>query len=64
VQFLVEKHPDALCTPNIMGMLPFHVAAVHQAPLNVLFYLACQDPEALLSCSSDLALSDHDQLMS
>jgi len=48
VQLLVEKHPDALHTTNRMGMLPYHMAAFHQAPLDALFYLACQNPEALL----------------
>jgi len=51
VQFLLEKHPDALRATNRMGWLPFHMAAVHQAPLEVLFYLVCQNPEALLCCS-------------
>jgi len=56
MQFLAEKHPDALRKLNRMGMLPFHVAAVHQAPLDVLFYLACRNPEALLHCSSNFAV--------
>jgi len=47
VQFLVEKHPDALHCMNHMGLLPFHVAAINDADLDVLFYLACQKPEAL-----------------
>jgi len=60
VQFLVEKHLGALRSINRMGMLPFHMAAVRQAPLDVIFYLACRDPEALLCHNSDLALPDHD----
>jgi len=63
VQLLVEKHPDALRITNRIGMLPFHMAAVHQAPLDVLFYLACRNPEALLYGSGDLSLSDKGQLI-
>jgi len=63
IQFLVGKHPDALHSINRMDMLPFHMAAVHQAPLDVLFYLACQYPEALLCYSGDLVHSDNDQKM-
>jgi len=48
---------------NRMDMLPFRVAAVHKAPLDVLFYLACQNLEALLCGSSVLALPDNDQLI-
>jgi len=29
MQFLVERHLDAICKMNRKGMLPFHVAAVH-----------------------------------
>jgi len=36
VQFLVEKHPDSLRKFNRMGMLPFHITALHQAPLDVM----------------------------
>ncbi len=63
MQFLVEKHPHAVCKLNRMGMLPFHVAALNQAPLDALFYLACQNPEALQYCNSNLAVSDHVQLI-
>jgi len=58
MQFLVEKYPDAVRKINRMGMLPFHVAALHQAPLDVLFYLACRNPEALLYGRGNLAVSD------
>jgi len=63
MQFLVEKHPHAVCKLNQMGMLPFHVAALNQAPLDALFYLACQNPEALQYCSSKHAVSDHVQII-
>ncbi len=63
IQFLVEKYPDALGKINRMGMLSFHVAAVHQAPLDILFYLATQNPEALLYDSSNIAVSDCVQLI-
>jgi len=58
MQFLVEKYPDAVCKINQMGMLPFHVAAVHQAPLDVLFFLACRNPEALLYGRGNFAVAD------
>jgi len=63
VQLLLENHPDALCITDRMGMLPFHMAGVHQAPLNVLFYLACQNPDALLYRSGHLCLSDNGPLI-
>jgi len=63
MQFLVERHPDAVRKMNRKGMLPFHVAAVHQAPLDVLFYLACQNTEALLHCSSNFVVSDCVQMI-
>jgi len=46
VQFLVGKCSNALRTTNKMGMLPWHIAAIHQAPLDILFYLVRDDPEA------------------
>jgi len=47
VKFLVDKHPGALNCSNRMGWLPFHVAALQDVALDVLFYLICQDPGAL-----------------
>jgi len=52
MQFLLQKQPEVLCYANILGHLPFHIAALHQVPLDALFHLACQDPEALLWNSS------------
>jgi len=39
-------------------MLPFHMAAVNQAPMDVLFYLACQNPEALLCTEHGQVIPD------
>jgi len=63
-QVLVGKYPDALHKINRMGMLLFHVAAVHDAPLDVLFFFACQNPEVLLTGHSNLVVSDcaHEQV--
>jgi len=47
VQFLVEKHPSALTCTDRMGLLAFHVAAPHDAALEVLFYVLCQNPGAV-----------------
>jgi len=49
VEFLVEQYPASLRIPNRFGWLPFHVAAINDAPLDVLFYLGSQYPEHLLS---------------
>jgi len=57
VQFLVEKHPDALNCTNRMGWLPVHVAALRGASLDVLYYLVCQNPVALLTGSQCLSSS-------
>jgi len=61
VKFLVEKHPDALHHMNHKKLLPFHVAAMNNADLDVLFYLACQKPEALFDhhCHSFTPPSDN-----
>jgi len=56
VQFLVEKYPAALHRTNRMGLLPYHVAAMQDADMNVLFYLACRTPEVLTN-SPVLSLS-------
>ena len=48
VEFLVEEHRAALLSPNQQGFLPLHVAAMCDAPLDVLFYLVCENPEMLL----------------
>jgi len=48
VEFLVEEHRAALLSPNQQGFLPLHVAVMCGAPLDVLFYLACENPELLL----------------
>jgi len=48
VTFLVEQHAAALRKPNRHGWLPLHVAALQNVPLDVVFYLARQNPESLL----------------
>jgi len=48
IQYLVEAYPAALRHPNRLGWLPLHLAAMHDAPLSVVFYLARQHPECLL----------------
>jgi len=53
MQFLLEKQPGVLRRTNRFGFLPFHVAALHHAPLDALFQLACQDPEGLLCHSPE-----------
>jgi len=58
VQLLVEQHPDALNSMNRMGCLPFHAAALHGASLDVLYYLVCQNPGALLTGSPWLSSSE------
>ncbi len=47
VQFLVEKYPDAVTCTDRMGWLPFQVAALHNAALDVVFFLIGQHPGAL-----------------
>jgi len=61
VQFLVEKHPDALTCPNRRGWLPFQVAALHDAPLDVVFYLICENPLTLQTGSHCCLLSVSEQ---
>jgi len=47
VQFLVEKYPGAVTCTDRMGWLPFQVAALHDAALDVVFFLIGQHPGAL-----------------
>ncbi len=44
ITYLVEVHPEALNYPNRRGWLPIHIAAMHDAPLDMLFYLATRCP--------------------
>ncbi len=48
VRFLVKPNPVALRSVNRSGWLPIHLAAMHNASLNIMFYLACHNPESLL----------------
>jgi len=47
VQFLVEQYPGAVTCTDQMGWIPFHLAALQDAALDVVFYLICQHPGAL-----------------
>jgi len=44
MMYLVELHPKALNCPNREGWLPLHIAAMHDAPLDMLYYLARRSP--------------------
>jgi len=48
VQYLVKQYSAALHRANQSGWLLVHLAAMHNAPLNIVFYLACNNPESLL----------------
>ncbi len=48
VEYLVKQYPAALRSVNRSGWLPIHLAVMHDAPLDVLFYLARHNPESLL----------------
>jgi len=48
VQFLIKKHEAALHSPNREGFLPLHVAAMCDAPLDILFHLAHGNPQVLV----------------
>jgi len=48
VEYLVKAHPAALRIANRGGWLPLHLAAMNDAPLNVIFYLARQHPECMI----------------
>jgi len=42
--YLVELHPEALNCPNRGGWLPLHIAAMQDAPLDMLYYLTRRNP--------------------
>jgi len=48
VQYLVKHYPTALHRANQLGWLPIHLAAMNNASLTILFYIACHNPESLL----------------
>jgi len=48
VQYLVKEYPAAIRSVNRSGWLPIHLAVMHDAPLDILFYLARNNPESLL----------------
>jgi len=45
VKYLVRNYPEALLVRNRSGWLPLHVAALNEAPLDVLLFLVTQTPE-------------------
>jgi len=47
VEFLVERHHAAFLSPNRMGYLPIHIAAMVDAPLDMIFNIASLYPESL-----------------
>jgi len=48
VQFMAEQHPNALNCANQKGWSLLHVAALQDAPLDMVYYLLCQNLGALL----------------
>jgi ankyrin repeat protein len=47
VRFLVEQRPPSVEPVDGAGMRPIHVAAIHGAPLDVVFFLMLTDPESI-----------------
>jgi len=48
VEYLVKQYPAAVHMTNQLGYLPFHLAVMHDAPIDILLYLARRNPESLL----------------
>jgi len=48
VLHLAKKYPAAMRSTNHAGWLQLHLAAMHDAPLDVLFYLVCEVPESVM----------------
>jgi len=48
VEYLVKAHPAAVRIANRGGWIPLHLAAMHDAPLSAVFYLARQHPECMI----------------
>jgi len=48
VIYLAKRYPAAMRTTNRRGWLPLHVAAMYDAPLDVLFYLVREFPESVM----------------
>lgn len=54
VRLLVEQEPPTVRQRNGNGLLPLHIAALHDAPLDVVFFLVTTDPKSI----SEVAASD------
>jgi len=50
VIYLAKQYPAAMRSTNRRGWLPLHLAAIHDAPLDVLFYLVREIPESIMRC--------------
>ncbi len=48
IEYLVQQNPVATHQTNRSGWLPLHLAAMHDAPIDILFYLTRHYPESLL----------------
>jgi len=48
IDFLTEKHDDALITKNTSGFYPIHLAAKQNLSINFLFKLAVQQPMSII----------------
>jgi len=48
VMYLTEQNAAAVRSVNRMGWLPLHVAAMHDAPLDMLFYFVREFPDCVM----------------
>jgi len=55
VEYFVSRYPEALLIHNQSGWLPLYLAALNDAPLDVLFFLTQQSPESIAIVVSRLS---------
>ena len=53
MQALLHPHPAAASTPAADGSLPLHIAAYHQAPLDIVQLLLHAHPQAAYTADND-----------
>jgi len=63
VWYLVKQYPAVLGIANRTRWLPIHLVALHDVPLNILFYLASYHPKSLLQENNHIGWSFFDWVL-
>ena len=53
VTFLVNKNVDALTVQNNNGWYPIHIAAYHNQPIEIIYYMAKKAPVTIVPSTNE-----------